>query len=34
VVWKEQPIAIVIKQKEIAQGFRENFEILWKIGKS
>jgi len=33
VVWSELPIAILIKQKEIAHGFRDNFEIMWKIAK-
>jgi sugar-specific transcriptional regulator TrmB len=33
VVWSHDPIAILIRQKDIAQGFRDNFELLWKIGK-
>lgn len=33
IVWSEQPIAIVIKQKEVASGFRSNFELLWKLGR-
>ncbi len=31
VVWGEKPLAILIRQKEVAQGFRESFEILWKL---
>ena len=33
VVWSDDPIAILIRQKEIAQGFRENFELVWKMGQ-
>lgn len=33
VVWSDNPIAILIRQKEIAKGFRENFELVWKLGK-
>ncbi|MBM3247279.1 hypothetical protein FJZ17_01920 [Candidatus Pacearchaeota archaeon] len=30
---KERPFAILIKQKEIAQGYKNYFEMLWKIAK-
>lgn len=33
VVWSENPIAILIRQKEIAEGFRDSFELMWKIAK-
>jgi len=33
VVWSEQPIAILIKQKEVADGFRANFNVLWHMAK-
>jgi len=33
VVWNEEPVAILIRQKEIAQGFRESFELLWRLAK-
>ncbi len=33
VVWSEDPIAILIRQKEIAQGFKDSFELMWKISK-
>ena len=29
--WKEGPIGVLIKQKEIADIFRVNFEVLWGI---
>jgi sugar-specific transcriptional regulator TrmB len=31
VVWSENPIAILIREKAVAQGFKDNFELLWKI---
>lgn len=31
VVWSENPLAILIRQKEIAQGFKDSFEIMWNI---
>ncbi len=33
IVWSSNPIAILIRQQEVAQGFRESFEIMWKLGK-
>lgn len=31
ILWKkERPLAILIRDKEIAQGYREYFELLWK----
>mgnify|MGYP001439515887 CR=1 FL=1 len=34
IMWsKENPIAIVIKQKEIADGYRKHFELMWKNSK-
>jgi len=34
ILWsKERPFAILIKQEEIAQGYRKYFEMLWKIAK-
>jgi sugar-specific transcriptional regulator TrmB len=34
VLWsKENPFAILIKQKEIADSYRKHFELLWKIAK-
>jgi len=31
VVWTHEPFAILIRHKEISQGFRERFELLWKL---
>ena len=34
ILWsKEDPIAIVIKNKEISQGYKKYFELMWKIAK-
>ncbi len=35
ILWqKENPIAIVIKEKEIAQGYKKHFQLMWQIAKS
>lgn len=32
ILWnKENPFAILIKQKEIADGYRKHFEMMWKV---
>jgi sugar-specific transcriptional regulator TrmB len=33
VVWGDNPVGILIKEKAVADGFRQSFEILWKIGQ-
>jgi len=34
ILWsKESPFAIVVKQKEIADGYRKHFEMIWKNSK-
>ena len=34
ILWsKENPIAIVINNKEIAEGYKKYFELMWKIAK-
>lgn len=33
ILWAKQPYAIVIKSKEIAEGYRNYFELMWKIAK-
>lgn len=34
ILWsKENPIAIVIKNKEISDGYAQHFELIWKISK-
>lgn len=34
VVWSNTPIAILIRQHAIAQGFRQNFEVLWRMAET
>jgi sugar-specific transcriptional regulator TrmB len=34
VVWSHDPIAILIRQKDVADAFRANFEVMWEIAKS
>ena len=34
ILWsKENPIAIVIKNKEISEGYKKYFELMWKIAR-
>jgi len=34
ILWqKENPIAIIIKEKEIAESYKKHFELIWKIAK-
>jgi len=34
ILWKKQkPIAIVIKDKEITQGYKKHFELMWRLAK-
>ncbi|MBS3108779.1 hypothetical protein J4409_02810 [Candidatus Woesearchaeota archaeon] len=33
ILWASQPLAILIKNKEIAEGYKNYFELLWKIAK-
>ncbi|MFA5857240.1 MAG: helix-turn-helix domain-containing protein [Candidatus Pacearchaeota archaeon] len=33
ILWAKDPIAIVIKNKEINQGYKNYFEIMWKIAR-
>jgi sugar-specific transcriptional regulator TrmB len=34
ILWsKDNPIAIVIKNKEISEGYKKYFELMWKIAK-
>jgi sugar-specific transcriptional regulator TrmB len=30
---KEKPLAILIKQKEIAEGYKKYFDLIWKVSK-
>ena len=34
ILWTEEPIAILINQKEIADSYRHYFELLWKTAKN
>jgi sugar-specific transcriptional regulator TrmB len=31
ILWKKNPIVIVIKEKEIADSYRKYFELMWKL---
>jgi len=33
ILWAKQPIVIAIREKEIADAYRNYFEIMWKIAK-
>tara|TARA_Y100000310_G_scaffold341904_1_gene442803 strand:- start:24 stop:716 length:693 start_codon:yes stop_codon:yes gene_type:complete len=33
ILWAQQPIAIVIKNSEISKGYKNYFELMWKISK-
>jgi len=33
IVWAKEPIAILIKNKEIANAYKTYFELMWKIAK-
>jgi sugar-specific transcriptional regulator TrmB len=33
ILWASQPFAIVIKNKEVAYGYKNYFELMWKIAK-
>jgi len=33
ILWTKEPIAILIKNKEIAEGYKNYFELMWKIAK-
>lgn len=33
VLWASEPLAIVIKNKEISEGYRKYFELMWKIAR-
>ncbi|MEK6886908.1 MAG: helix-turn-helix domain-containing protein [Nanoarchaeota archaeon] len=34
ILWTEEPFAILINQKEIADSYRNYFELLWKMAKN
>jgi len=33
ILWASEPLAIVIKNKEITEGYKNYFELMWKIAK-
>jgi len=33
ILWATEPIAILIKNKEIAEAYKQYFELMWKIAK-
>ena len=33
ILWATQPLAIVIKNKEISEGYKNYFELMWRIAK-
>jgi len=34
ILWTDEPLAILINQKEIADSYRDYFNILWKLAKN
>jgi sugar-specific transcriptional regulator TrmB len=34
IIWLERPLAILIKNAEVAKSYRKYFELLWKIAKN
>lgn len=34
ILWSEQPLGILIENKEIAESFKNYFKLLWKIAKN
>lgn len=33
ILWKKEPIAIVIKEREVADSYRKYFELMWGVAK-
>jgi len=33
-IWAEEPVATLISNKEVTDGFRKYYQFLWKLGKS
>jgi len=33
ILWAKKPMAIVIKNKDITEGYKKYFELMWKIAK-
>lgn len=33
VVWTEEPVAVLIRSREVADGYRKYFDLMWSIAK-
>lgn len=33
ILWSSKPMAVVIKSKELTEGYKKYFELMWKIAK-
>ena len=33
IVWAKEPIAILIKNREISEAYKTYFELMWKISR-
>ncbi|MDD5700307.1 MAG: helix-turn-helix domain-containing protein [Candidatus Nanoarchaeia archaeon] len=33
ILWKKEPIAIVIREKEAADAYRKYFEVMWRVAR-
>jgi len=33
ILWKKEPISIVIKEKEIADSYKKYFELMWRVAR-
>ena len=33
ILWAEKPLVVVIQNKEITNGYRKYFDLMWKIAK-
>jgi hypothetical protein len=33
ILWASEPLAIVIKNKEVSEGYKKYFELMWRISK-
>jgi sugar-specific transcriptional regulator TrmB len=34
ILWAKEPIAILIKDSEITEGYKKHFELMWKLAKA
>ncbi|MFA5083998.1 MAG: hypothetical protein WC475_01250, partial [Candidatus Paceibacterota bacterium] len=33
ILWASEPLAIVIKNREISEGYRKYFDIMWRMAR-